>query len=50
MLPTRHPNPQILHRRDETLERLALRTKQGYIQVNHGTVENGATTLKGLIH
>lgn len=49
-LQTRHANTQILHRRDEPLKYLALKTNQEYIQENYRPVAKEKPTLKGLAH
>lgn len=44
----RNPNPCDLHRREQPLPSLALKSNGAYIQENHRAVENGNCTLKGL--
>ena len=48
-LSIRHPNPWILHMRDEPPKHLALKTNEEYTP-NYGTAENGKLVFKGLTH
>ena len=49
-LQIRHPNPQILHKKDKPLKRLPLKINREYIQERYRDSTNRKFILKGLIH
>lgn len=49
-LQIRHPNPQILHKKDKSLKCLPLKINREYIQESYRVSTNRKFILKGLIH